>query len=124
MNWPVQHDPHQETPLEHIVKQVDYIAFTLFREVLPRLERTEQWENDMTQAMDNFKTAFAAFTTKLDAFIAAANANQANSDALVAAAVAKEQAGEDVDVAALQASLDAESAKVPDAPAVPPAPAA
>lgn len=92
------------------------------REILPRLERIEHRIYDMTQKMDAFIAAFAAFVTKLDAFITAANANQANSDALVAAAVKAEQDGQDVSVAALQASLDAEAAKVPDAPVAPPTP--
>lgn len=75
----------------------------------------------MTQKMDDFKVQFATFITKLDVWIAAANANQANSDALVAAAVQAERDGEDVDVEALSVALAAESDKVP-APPTPPAP--
>lgn len=77
----------------------------------------------MTQKMDEYKVQFAAFATKLDAFIAAANTNQTNSDALVAEAVQKERDGEDVDIADLSAALAAEADKVPSPPTLPTPPA-
>lgn len=83
---------------------------------------TDLKETIMTK-LDDFKVGFAAYTAKVDAYIAAANANQQTSDQLVAAALAAQQAGQDVDVQKLSDDLAVEAAKVPDAP-TPPAPPA
>ena len=76
------------------------------------------------QSLTDFVTAFNEFRLRLDAWIAAANANQANSDALVAKAIedtkASEGAAVDEIMAKLQSDLAAEAAKVPESPTPPP----
>jgi hypothetical protein len=75
------------------------------------------------QSIQDLAASLKAFYTKLDAFIAAANANQANSDALVQKAIEDTKASEGADVDAimtqLAADLAAEAAKVPEPPTPP-----
>ena len=76
------------------------------------------------QSIADFTAALNAFYQKLEAYIAAANANQANSDALVAKAIedtkASEGAAIDQIMTQLQSDLAAEAAKVPESPTPPP----
>lgn len=116
-------DPHPQTInlVIHLAPETAALLRGMNSTILAAIEGLDA---KMTKAMDDYKAQWTAFTTKLDAWIAAAIANQTNSDALVAAAVKKEQDGQDVDMAALSAALTAEAAKVPDAPTTPPAPPA
>lgn len=90
-----------------------------------RLDALEQGQVKIMSKMDDFKTAFTAYVTSVNAFITAAQTNQQTSDQAVAAAVAADKAGEDVDVQALSDQLAAAAAQVPAAPtAAPTVPAA
>lgn len=72
---------------------------------------------DLKSALD----AFASYQALVDAYVAAAEQHKADVAQAVTDAIAKDDAGEEVDLQALKDAMTAAAAKVPPAPAAPPA---
>ena len=103
MSWLNPRPPPQETPIDHLVKQVDYIAYTLYRTVLPALERIEKRQ-------ENLMTAFTDLKASVETYIAAVEVYKTNVAQKIADAVAADEAGLDTDLKTLQSEVDAAGA--------------
>lgn len=78
-----------------------------------------QLRTDTMAAFDDLKATVAAYSAKVDAYVAAQVAHQQTVDEAVAAAVAADDAGEDIDIKALDDQIKASAATVPEAPVAP-----
>ncbi len=73
----------------------------------------------MDARIEKLTADFAAYTSKVDAYVAAAEAFKATVAQQVADAVAKDDADEDVDFATFSAAIQAASDKMTGPPAAP-----